>query len=205
GQVLTFCALASVVSRLYRAFGGETPASALDAPGCSTLMFDASVRLVLGLVTLSLVVPATLYFTFWMQWPFVPGTQAGWLGKRIISCLCAAGLGWYAWKAVATRRTDSPVSGPAPFILFWGVIIGAVSFDIELFGSQPWISYTHSLARIFVSWPVGALAGALLGAMRWTNDERVQDATPVLKWVAGIWVVTLLTTRFFMGQFPTKV
>ena len=85
---------------------------------------------------------------------------------------------------------------PATRILIWALCVGAVSFAAGFFGP---IFFSNSnlgpLLGIFVTGPLGALVGAVIGALRSAKDSlRISVAC-----IGLVWLITLLYTFLCFG------
>jgi hypothetical protein len=92
---------------------------------------------------------------------------------------------------------------PVPRIVFWTVLVGGISFAAGFIG--PILFSTSNLGPllgIFGTGPLGALAGALFGALRVAKDSsRLSIAC-----IGAVWAMTLLYTLllfFFFGILLT--
>ena len=61
------------------------------------------------------------------------------------------------------------------------------------------------LLGIFVTGPVGALAGALWGIVRSAKNVNEHGARAIFSWFSAVWVLTLLYTLFTFGYSKTAV
>jgi hypothetical protein len=87
-------------------------------------------------------------------------------------------------------------SKPVAQILGWTLAVGAVSFAAGFFG--PIFFSTSNLGPlfgIFVTGPIGTLAGALIGALRVAKGS----ARLSIACIALVWVMALLYTLFVLG------
>jgi len=86
------------------------------------------------------------------------------------------------------------------------VIAGGVGFLAGFFG--PSLLSGGNLGPlwgILVTGPIGALAGALWGAVRWVTDNPKATVGRALLWVIGIWLVSLAYTLFALTRFGPHV
>ena len=95
----------------------------------------------------------------------------------------------------------SSIPGPLPCMGALALILGGISFCLGFVGPLSLSSSNLGpLLGIFVTGPVGALVGALVGCGVWATRVAGSRVGTVWKWIAGMWVVTLLYT-LFMVQF----
>jgi len=86
------------------------------------------------------------------------------------------------------------------------VIAGGVGFLSGFVG--PILLSAGNLAPlwgILVTGPIGALAGALWGAIRWVTDDPSATVGRALPWVIGIWLASLAYTLFALTRFGPNV
>jgi len=80
------------------------------------------------------------------------------------------------------------------------VVAGCVSFVAGFFG--PMLLSSSSLGPllgVFVTGPVGLLVGALWGAVRWARHTAALEVGAVSRWIAAIWLISLLYTLFMVS------
>jgi hypothetical protein len=79
------------------------------------------------------------------------------------------------------------------------LIVGGIAFALGFFGS--FVLYPGSnlapLLGIFITGPVGFVAGALIGAVRSSRSARQGAAWRELAWLAAMWLFSLLYTFIF--------
>ena len=112
---------------------------------------------------------ATYFLAFWLVMSFVPGIdEMPWL-RPLGSLLLAAGVGAYVWK-----RTASSFAGLATYATLGAVIVGAIGFVIGFFGPLIWAPEANQgpLLGIFITGPLGFLAGGLGGIILWVAQAR---------------------------------
>lgn len=85
-------------------------------------------------------------------------------------------------------------------VMFWAWLVGSLAFAAGFFGP---IFFSPSnlgpLLGIFVTGPVGALAGALWGIVRSAKNANEPETRSILRWLSAVWVLTLLYTLFMIG------
>lgn len=91
-----------------------------------------------------------------------------------------------------TEANDRSNAAPALQVLLSAFHFGAVAFFVGL--------SLGPIASFFVTGPIGAIIGALWGALFWARGRAVPEVRPVFKWVVGIWIVTLLYTHFIFTK-----
>lgn len=92
---------------------------------------------------------------------------------------------------------NSRMAGPLPWIGVLALIVGGVSFTGGFFGPM-FLSPSNlgPILGIFVTGPVGALVGALVGCGIWAKRAGGPRVAAVWKWIAGIWLISLFYTAF---------
>ena len=122
-------------------------------------------KLIVRLLAMMVVVPATYYFIYWVPFSFFPVrnalSNARWI-PSIVSLLCAVGVGWYIWKKLG--------SGPEGLIssaLVGAGLLGGIGFCVGFFGPIIFIPYANQgpLLGIFITGPLGFLLGAASGVV----------------------------------------
>jgi|SRR5579863_9500599 hypothetical protein len=119
---------------------------------------------------------ATFYFMFWLPFSLIlPPGRFLWI--RVLGSLaCAAVVGRYTW-----RQTASASHGPVRYIFLGAVITGGIGFSAGFFG--PLIlnpgANQGPLPGIFITGPLGFLAGAVGGAIYWSvRGKRLAEDLP---------------------------
>lgn len=100
---------------------------------------------------------------------------------------------------MTSRGAKSLMSGPLPWTAAFAFILGGISFCAGFLG--PMFLSTSNLGPllgVIVTGPVGTLVGALVGCGIWATREAGSRVGSVWKWIAGIWVLTLLYTLFMV-------
>ena len=120
-------------------------------------------RLIVRLLALLVVVPATYYFIYWVPFSLFPLIENRWI-PSIISTLCAAGVSWYIWKTLGAAPT-----GLISSALTGAVVTGAVGFCAGFFGPIIFTPDANQgpLLGIFLTGPLGFLLGGIGGVVYW--------------------------------------
>lgn len=99
-----------------------------------------------------------------------------------------------------TRQDDIRTSDPARRIIRSALLVGSLAFAAGFFGPIYFsTSNLGPLLGIFITGPVGTLAGALLGMVRSAKNADAPETRSILVWLSGVWVLTLLYTHFMIG------
>jgi hypothetical protein len=80
------------------------------------------------------------------------------------------------------------------------LIVGSIAFSAGFFG--PIFFSTSNLGPllgIFITGPVGTLAGALWGIVSSAKNANARVTRAMLAWLSAVWVLTLLYTLFITG------
>jgi len=123
------------------------------------------------LLALLLVVPATYYFIYWVPFSLFPFSENRWL-PSLVSLLCAADAGRYAWKKVG--------AAPASLLSSIGsgaVLLGAIGFCGGFFGPMIFAPGANQgpLLGIFITGPLGFLIGGVGGLVYWLAKGKKAD------------------------------
>lgn len=129
---------------------------------------NLKVKLIVRLLTMLVVVPATYYFIYWVPFSLFPFIEARWI-PDIISLLCAIGVGWYVWK-----KLGSAPAGLISSALVGAAVLGAVGFCAGFFGPIIFTPEANQgpLLGIFITGPLGFLLGAVGGVVYWLGKGR---------------------------------
>jgi len=106
----------------------------------------------------------SFYFLYWMAFSTLfSGRTTAWV-PLAGSAVCAVIVGRYVW-----RRTASLPQGLASSIVLGGVVVGAVGFVGGFVGSIIFAPDANQgpLLGLFITGPLGALVGAVGGAVVW--------------------------------------
>ena len=125
-------------------------------------------RLVVRLLTLLVVVPATYYFVYWVPFSVVPFVENREI-RSVISLLCATAIGWYVWKALGAAPT-----GLISSTVIGAVVTGAVGFCAGFFGPLVFTPEANQgpMLGIFFTGPLSFLLGGVGGAVYWLITAR---------------------------------
>ena len=125
-------------------------------------------RLVVRLLAMLVVVPATYYFVYWVPFSLVPFSELR-LVASVISLGCAIAVGWYVW-----RLLGSTPSGLISSIVFGAIVLGAIGFCAGFFGPIVFTPEANQgpLLGIFITGPLGFLVGGAAGAVHWLTRQR---------------------------------
>ena len=118
------------------------------------------------IVVSAIVVVATFYFFYWVPLAMI---HVPWGIAAIISYAIAMAAGWYAWT-----RTAAVDSSLARSVSYWALVIGAIGFVCGFFGPMIFAPGANQgpLLGIFITGPLGALAGALGGLVHWLVQRK---------------------------------
>ena len=137
------------LQRSNRAIHGRTPAQVL-----------------VSLVALLFVVPATFYFVYWVPFSFVPGGQS-WIAT-VVSLACAFAVGRFVWEKLAEP------GGLMFSVLLGAALGGGLGFSGGFFGPIIFTPEANQgpLLGIFITGPLGFLVGAIAGSIHWHKRAR---------------------------------
>lgn len=118
---------------------------------------------------------ATFYMTFWLVSSFVLPDNAPQPIRFLVSLAAAGGVGFFVW-----RRTSQAWAGLVHAITIGALIVGALGFCIGFFGPLVWAPDANQgpLLGIFVTGPLGFVAGAVGGAVYWFTRGRHRRRKP---------------------------
>ena len=91
------------------------------------------------------------------------------------SAICALAVGWYVW-----RNLTSGSAGLASSVLLGAVVVGGVSFVAGFFGPMIFAPGANQgpLLGLFITGPLGAVAGAVGGGVLWMARGRRGNGRP---------------------------
>ncbi len=101
---------------------------------------------------------------FFVRWIIVQPLGLQWSMRGTVSSVAALGIAWYAF-----RQSRTVPSGLASFVLFGTVVVGGVGYaagflvPLLLLQSSP----QNFLLSLFITGPIGTVAGAIGGAVWW--------------------------------------
>jgi len=128
-------------------------------------------KLILRILAVLIVVPATYCFLFWFPFSLllVLLGKHGLLIANIISLLCAIVVGVIVWS-----KLRSVPQGFNSNILIGAVIFGAIGFSIGFFGPIFFAPQANQgpLLGIFITGPLGFVLGGIGGFLFWKIRVR---------------------------------
>ena len=101
---------------------------------------------------------------------------------------------------MSTRQSDIRTSHYSRRVIRSALLVGSLAFAAGFLG--PLFFSTSNLGPllgIFVTGPVGTLAGALWGIVRSAKNATAPETRALLAWLSAVWVLTLLYTLFMIG------
>jgi len=107
---------------------------------------------------------ATFYFVLWVPFSLIlPHGRLGWV-SALGSMVCAFAVARYVW-----RHSAAVSQGLVRSVVFGAVVIGGVGFSAGFFGPIVFAPEANKgpLLGIFVTGPLGVLAGAVGGGIYW--------------------------------------
>jgi len=130
-------------------------------------------RLVLTIITFV----AGFYFTLWVPFSLVfphPTSNAFRVAGSTVVALVIAAFVW--------RRSGSIPEGFATSTILGGIAVGGVSFVAGFFGPMIFAPQANQgpLLGIFITGPLGAVAGCLGGAVLWLAKRRSRETTTTM-------------------------
>jgi hypothetical protein len=125
-------------------------------------------KLLIRILALLLVVPATYLLVYWLPFLVLPIGENRWLASTV-SLLCAIAASWFVWKTLGAEP-----HGLISSVIVRAILLGGVGFTLGFFG--PMILFPDAnqgpLLGIFITGPLGFLLGALSGAIYWSVRDR---------------------------------
>ncbi|HSD61281.1 MAG TPA: hypothetical protein VLC55_10555 [Burkholderiales bacterium] len=87
----------------------------------------------------------------------------------MVSLLCAAGAGWYAWN-----RLGEAEPGLVSSTMHGALVLGAIGFCGGFFGPMIFAPEANQgpLLGLFITGPLGFLLGGIGGAVHWLAKGR---------------------------------
>ena len=137
---------------------GNSGIRLLCAAGVGWYVWTTGMRLTVRVIAMLVVVPATYFIIYWVAFS-TPFSNSG-----IFSLLCAAGVGWYAWKKLGSTPADL-----FSCTLLGAIVLGAIGFCAGFFGPIILASGGNQapLLGIFITGPLGFILGAIGGFVYW--------------------------------------
>ena len=112
---------------------------------------------------------AVYYFGYWVPFSLImPNRTSDWV-RFVGSAVCSLAVGWYVWRSLA-----SGAAGLASSVLLGAVVVGGVSFVAGFFGPIIFAPEANQgpLLGLFITGPLGAVAGAVGGGVFWLARGR---------------------------------
>lgn len=132
-------------------------------------------KLIIRLLAVIIVAPATYSFVFWMPCSLFlsPLDEYGIIAGIIISLICATIASWYIWKKLGAVNP-----GAITCILAGAVITGAIGFTAGFFGPIIFSPEANQgpLLGIFITGPLGFLLGGIGGGIYWAVRKGTAQA-----------------------------
>ncbi|HEX7071375.1 MAG TPA: hypothetical protein VF190_11240 [Rhodothermales bacterium] len=125
-------------------------------------------QLLARLIAVVFVVPAVFYFVYWVPFSFIRFAGSGWVAL-IVSLASAGTAGYLVWTRMSDVSSDAVRS-----TLMGALIVGGIGFTLGFFGPLLLAPDANQgpLLGIFITGPLGAVAGAIGGFVRWIVVER---------------------------------
>ncbi len=122
------------------------------------------------LIALSIVVPATFYFIYWVPFSLLNLNEYRWIASTI-SFLVACLAGWLVWN-----RIGSSHPGAISNILIGAVLFGGIGFSAGFFGPIILTPEANQgpLLGIFITGPLGFILGGIGGLIYWIIKRRTR-------------------------------
>ncbi|HTR81050.1 MAG TPA: hypothetical protein VMM58_05410 [Bacteroidota bacterium] len=123
---------------------------------------------IVRVLVLIVVVPATWFFVFWVPGSLLPFSDQMW-PQFILALVCTVVVARFVWTRVGTVS-----SGALTSTLFGALIVGGISFSAGFFGPMIFDPDANQgpLLGLFITGPLGAIAGAVGGFIYWQIKKR---------------------------------
>lgn len=112
---------------------------------------------------------ASFFFIYWVPFAFIPAARETEIIPALVGIAAGIFVSIYTWK-----RTGSISNSLAGSILTGGIIVGSICFIGGFIG--PIIFYSESnlgpLLGIFITGPIGFVAGLIGGGLFWIIKEK---------------------------------
>lgn len=135
-------------------------------------------NVIVRIVALVFVVPATYFFVYWLPFSLIPLGGQRWVAN-LVSLACAVAAGWYVWKTMGSTRR-----GALHYTFLGAILVGGIGFTAGFFGPIIFMPQANQgpLLGILITGPLGFLLGALGGFVYWTvqlrrNGEETETIT----------------------------
>jgi hypothetical protein len=121
-------------------------------------------KLLIRILALIFVVPATYYFIYWLPCSLLPLDNHRWIAN-VLSLACAGAAGWFVWV-----RTASVSDGAISTTILGAVLFGGIGFTGGFFGPIIFTPGSNQgpLLGIFITGPGGFILGGIAGFIYWT-------------------------------------
>jgi len=115
---------------------------------------------------------ASFYFIFWMPCSILIIDENGNFSiilSTLISLICASVISWFTWKKLSVIEY-----GYFSYALMGGIIIGSISFIFGFFGPMIFMAESNQgpLLGLFITGPIGFLAGLIGGSILWYIKKK---------------------------------
>lgn len=128
-------------------------------------------KLITRLIAITIVVPATYYFVYWLPCSLLLSAlgEQRWIVANIISLFCAIFTGLYVWKKLGSAN-----SALISNMLIGAVILGGIGFLAGFFGPIIFTPEANQgpLLGIFFTGPLGFFFGGIAGLIYWAIRNR---------------------------------
>ncbi len=117
---------------------------------------------------------AIYFFTFWVPFSLVPAARDIPLLASVVSLAAGLGAGWFVF-----RKSGSAPSGLLTSMMYGAAVVGAISFSAGFFGPIVFAPESNQgpLLGLLFTGPLGAVVGAVAGAVVWARRRNSSPAT----------------------------
>ena len=118
--------------------------------------------------------PAVWIFSFWLLFAQIMPASA--MAVAELLALATAFLAtWFVW-----RQTGSPGRGLLSAIMGGAIIVGSIGFAGGFFGPMVFMPEANQgpLLGLFITGPLGVVAGGILGAVWWLTLGQAREGPP---------------------------
>ena len=111
----------------------------------------------------------TFYFVFWVPLSFIPGMHKLVLLRIILSFSSASIAAWCVWRGSLFKD-----AGRAHYMIYGAFVTGIIAFSVGFFGPLIFMPEANlgPLLGIFITGPLGLLAGGIGGYIYWLKKIR---------------------------------